>query len=134
MFFHVLKLLAVAALCVSSVRSEEDKKMCPFLAACLKETDGKVKIEDMKVLMTAKIDDVDGISEDVLCVSKCALEKKQLLVDDKFDVDKLLVDKMMVDKVEKKEDFVECVKKIEAVKECGDLKEFMKCKIRFTKD
>ncbi|XP_045466864.1 uncharacterized protein LOC123675541 [Harmonia axyridis] len=123
----------LSAICVLSVKSEEGK-MCPFLAACLKETDGKVKPEDLKALKDATLENLDDISEDVLCVSKCALEKRKVLVDDKIDVDKMMTDKMLMENILKKEDFSECLKKIDAIKQCGDIKEFMKCKILFTKD
>ncbi|KAL3273085.1 hypothetical protein HHI36_014540 [Cryptolaemus montrouzieri] len=107
----------------------EEEKICPFLAACIKETDGQVTNEEIKGVTLKNAED---IPEKILCVFKCAMDKRKFIMDDgKIDVDKAAAN--MKDKIEDIDGYKDCMKDIE-IKNCGDMKKIGKCYEKFFKN
>ncbi|KAK9886499.1 hypothetical protein WA026_016779 [Henosepilachna vigintioctopunctata] len=122
--------LSIFVCCVILINAEEG---CPYVKACLEETEGKVTSDDIKKIQSIRNEEeIDNVPTEVLCVLQCAHKKRGVLVGEKIDPKKLVADEKLMKRIKDREPFLECVEKIE-FKECDDMKKYMKCMMKSLK-
>ncbi|KAK9886505.1 hypothetical protein WA026_016785 [Henosepilachna vigintioctopunctata] len=122
--------LSIFVFCVILIKAEED---CPYMKACLEETEGKVTSDDIKKIHSIRKEaEIDNVPTGVLCVLQCVLKKRGVLEGEMIDPKKLIADEKLMKRIRDREPFVECVEKIE-FKECDDMKKYIKCMMKYFK-
>ncbi|KAL3265689.1 hypothetical protein HHI36_009892 [Cryptolaemus montrouzieri] len=102
------------------------------LDECVKSTGVKITPDVLRKLHEANKGgtfDINSIPQEMLCLPKCVLEKREVIDSKgKISIEKLK-DEPVMKRIPNKKTFLDCMGKINVIGNCDDIKQVIQCRI-----